>query len=127
MPANLQFFLNINNRTSEHVTFSKVDLTYGSEDEDHPHVGDIPPQHSVTTALDITGDWLSVHGVQGTVYYQVGTDPGATFNVYFEIPLSPGSKNTVTLNASESVNARLDGWNGGSSETVNVTAIVSED
>lgn len=125
MSDKFSFYLNIDNRTSEHVRFRKAEYVDG-ENGDEP-VRDVSPQRLATNAFVGRGKSWGPFGTEGAVHYQFGDDPMSTFEVSWNISSLPGSENDVKLTSSPSVSARLDGWNGGSAESVSVTVVLIED
>ena len=105
-----QCHITIDNRTTSHLRLLKTDLAWGVF-RDGPEK-DLMPRKSAR-AFVATGAPFREGGAEGTVWYQVGDDANNTVRIYYDVPLRPFAKNTVTVEASkDEITVQLTGLSG---------------
>jgi Aegerolysin len=110
MSNNYQCHITINNRGSSHLILDKANLDWG-EFEIQP-VKDIPPKTEVKAFVAV-GKTATPTGPEGNVSYRFESDANLTFNIYFDVPFRPFSKNKVDVTTSnDEVVASRDGFKG---------------
>jgi hypothetical protein len=111
MSDKYQAHITINNKSETHLILDKADLKWGVFREGP--VKDILPRTEVK-AFVATGSNFSPTGPEGNVSYHFESDANLTFNIYFDVPTNPLSKNKVDVTTSnEEVVAGISGFNGG--------------
>jgi hypothetical protein len=113
---NYQCHITIDNRTTEHIRLLKKDTPWGVFKAGP--VADIGPKLT-TVAFVATGKPGLPGGAEGTVTYQVGDDANQTVAIYYDIPATPFTSNTVRVDtSSDDIVAQLTGFRGdGSTES----------
>ena len=124
MFGDYEFNLTIDNRTSQHVTYVSEQLIDG-EHKATP-TADIPPQRMHTNAYSAASSTHGVKGTEGTVVFQVGSDPTATVSIYWFISSAPFTDSKCTMTPGTGVQAKLLGFDDPSANIINVTLALTE-
>jgi hypothetical protein len=118
---NYKCHITIENQTSFHLKYVKSDLPWGKFVEGP--VADILPDR-VMVAFVASGS-VGPAGTEGTVWYQLGDDANKTISIYFDIPTTPFSSNTVKVDASQpKIAAMLQGFKGSGSDEACIVRVV---
>ena len=114
----------ITNRSGSHLLHDKSDFKWGEFEDGHDPVADIPPKSSDVKAFIAEGA-VGFAGTEGTVTYRFDDDANVVVTIYWNVPTTPGTSNTVTADTSDAdVAATVKGLVGtGNMESVTITVV----
>ena len=118
---NYQCHVILDNKSTHHLRLLKNALKWGEFAEGPEE--DIGPRKSMKAFVARGATGLS--GCEGTLTYQLGDDANNTISIYWDVPTSPWSSNTIKVDASdEDVAAMMSGFKGdGNIESVTIKIV----